>query len=260
MKFQLKNILAVMAITLAMVSCSNDDDSSQSSGDLVVEFDNIYKGANLAFNTEYTNSNGEKIKVATAKYIVSNIVLTKLDGSTFVYPKNDSYFIVDESNPESTELLLSNIPVGDYKAIKFGIGVDQARWEQGVDAQANFWAEAQATEMEWGWTAGYKYVNFEGTFTTPTNTTAAQFQAHTGRSADNYNYTEITLSFEEGENALVRGTNLPQIHVMADLSHILDGTNKINLSEGASIHGGVKMSLMTQNLSNMFVVDHVHND
>lgn len=260
MKLQLKRIFVVMSFAIAFTSCSSDDSNSETTGKLVVEFDNVYKAANFAFNTEYTNSNGEKVKVTTAKYIVSNIVLTKTDGSTFVYPKNDSYFIVDESNLESTELVLNNVPVADYKSIKFGIGVDQERWQQGVEAQGNFWAEAQAADMEWGWTAGYKYVNLEGTFTTPSNATASQFQAHTGRSAENYNYTEISLNFHEGENALVRGNNNPQIHIMADLSHILDGTNKINLSEGASIHGGVKMSLMTQNLSNMFTVDHIHND
>lgn len=47
---------------------------------------------------------------------------------------------------------------------------------------------------------------------------------------------------------------------MADLSQIVDGTNTINLSEGATIMGGAKLALVTANIANMFEVEHVHND
>jgi hypothetical protein len=86
MKFQLKNIAIAVVATLAFTSCSNDDtiaDNVSGNGNLKLEFDNIYGDADFAFNTEYTNSNGEKIKVNNAIYIVSNIVLTKEDGSTY---------------------------------------------------------------------------------------------------------------------------------------------------------------------------------
>ena len=44
MKFQLKNILAVMAISVTLFSCSNDDDNEMitGNGNLKLEFDNVY--------------------------------------------------------------------------------------------------------------------------------------------------------------------------------------------------------------------------
>lgn len=263
MKFQIKNIVAVVAMAFALISCNNDDTpavAADEKGALKIEFDNVYGGANLAFATNYTNSNGEVIQVDKAKYIVSNIVLTKTDGSTYTVPKSESYFIIDEATAASTVVTLPNIPAGDYAAISFGIGVDQAQWELGVTGQGNFWAQAQQAGMEWGWTAGYRFLVLEGTFTSPTNATPTNFQAHTGRTSQSYNYTTINLSFPTGDKALVRNSITPQIHVMADLSKVLDGTNTINLSEGAGIHGGPKVSLITQNLSEMFEVHHVHND
>jgi hypothetical protein len=260
MKFQLKNILAVMAIAVTLFSCSNDDDNEMitGNGNLKLEFDNVYKSANFAMNTNYTNANGEVIAASKAMYIVSNIVLTKADGTTFIYPKSQSYFIVDELTPATLTLNLSNIPAGNYTKVKYGIGVDKTQWEAGATGQGDFLATAQAAGMMWSWSAGYKFVALEGTFTSSTVPSATQFKLHTGQTGTDYNYTEVTLDFPE--NALVRTTITPQVHIMADLSQLIDGTNKINFSESATVMGGAKLALVTANISSMFTIDHVHND
>ena len=259
MKFQIKNILAVVAISVVLFSCTNNDDEAiTGEGSLKVEFDNIYKTADFAANTNYTNSNGEIVSVSKVKYIVSNIVLTKEDGTTFTYPKSQSYFILDELTPSTLVLNLSGIPAGNYTKIKYGIGVDKAQWEAGATGQGDFLTTAQAAEMMWSWSAGYKFVAFEGTFTSATVTAATQFKVHTGQTGTDYNYAEVALDLPV--NALVRTTITPQIHIMADLSQIVDGTNTINLSEGATIMGGAKLALVTANIANMFEVEHVHND
>nr|WP_315183766.1 MbnP family protein [uncultured Flavobacterium sp.] len=259
MKFQIKNILAVVAISVVLFSCTNNDDESiTGEGSLKVEFDNIYKTADFAANTNYTNSNGEIVSVSKVKYIVSNIVLTKADGTTFTYPKSQSYFILDELTPSTLVLNLSGIPAGNYTKIKYGIGVDKAQWEAGATGQGDFLTTAQAAEMMWSWSAGYKFVAFEGTFTSATVTAATQFKVHTGQTGTDYNYAEVALDLPV--DALVRTTITPQIHIMADLSQIIDGTNTINLSEGATIMGGAKLALVTANIANMFEVEHVHND
>lgn len=259
MKFQIKNILAVVAISVVLFSCTNNDDEAiTGEGSLKVEFDNIYKTADFAANTNYTNSNGEIVSVSKVKYIVSNIVLTKEDGTTFTYPKSQSYFILDELTPSTLVLNLSGIPAGNYTKIKYGIGVDKAQWEAGATGQGDFLTTAQAAEMMWSWSAGYKFVAFEGTFTSATVTAATQFKVHTGQTGTDYNYAEVALDLPV--DALVRTTITPQIHIMADLSQIIDGTNTINLSEGATIMGGAKLALVTANIANMFEVEHVHND
>jgi hypothetical protein len=261
MKFKLKNIVAVMALALAFTSCSKDDDKIDEitgSGSLKLEFDNVYGSADFAMNTAYTNSNGEVVKANKIKYIVSNIVLTRVDGSMYTVPKSESYFIIDESTPASTLLTIPSIPAGNYKSISYGIGVDKAQFDLGATGQGNFLTTAQTAGMMWSWSAGYKFIAFEGTFTSASVTTDTNYKLHTGQTGTDYNYATISMDFPE--NALVRTTITPQVHIMADLKHLLDGTNKINLSEGATIMGGSKLALATANLANMFEVHHVHND
>lgn len=261
MKFQFKKIVVALTAAVITISCSKDDEATNQvtgNGNLKLEFDQIYNDADFAANTPYTNSNGEVVKINNVKYIVSNIVLTKEDGSTYTIPKSESYFIIDEFTPASTLLELENIPAGNYSKISYGIGVDQEQFNLGATGQGNFLTQAQDAGMMWSWTAGYKFLALEGTFTSSTVTADTQFMVHTGQTGTDYNFTTITLDLPE--NALVRTTITPQIHIMADLKHIIDGTNKITLSDGAMVMGGNKLALVTANLSNMFEVHHVHND
>ncbi|WP_313808060.1 MbnP family protein [Flavobacterium sp.] len=265
---QLKNLVAALAMATALVSCNQDDNNQVSTtekGNLNVEFDNVFNGADLILNTQVnTTSLNENLKVGLVKYIVSNIVLTKADGTTFTYPTADGYFIVNESDAASRVLQLQDIPAGDYTSIQFGIGVDQEHFNLGAGGQGDFLAHAQNEDMLWSWSAGYKFVAFEGTFTSATVASDTSFMVHTGQTGTAYNYKVITLAMPD--NALVRSTITPQIHIMADVSKLIDGTNKISLTNnnmggmGTMIMGGTNLELITSNLTNMFSVHHVHND
>lgn len=265
MKNNFKKAIAIAVIVLSIVSCSKDEAAVTGTGNLKIEFENGYKDNTLLFGsaTEATSQN-EVLKISTVKYIVSNIVLTKEDGTTFVYPKSESYFIVDASEEASLLLDLSNIPAANYIAIKFGIGVDQAQYELGQTGIADFWLSAQNEGMTWDWASGFKFLAFEGTFTSPSVTTDTPFMVHTGKTGTDYNYAEVTLDLPT--SALVRTTITPQIHLSTDLSQIIDGANKISLTDnngmgmGAMIMGGGQLPLISTNIASMFSVEHVHND
>lgn len=267
MKNTLYKALAIVAISITLGSCSSDDSSSDISGKgkIILEFDNAYGTNDLILNTQPNKtSNNEILKISMVKYIVSNVVLTKADGTTFTYPKSKSYFIADEASAEGREFELTDVPAGDYVKVKFGIGVDEEQWKLGAAGQGDLLALADDAGMTWTWAAGYKFLAFEGTFTSPTVTTATSFMVHTGKTGTDYNYTEVTLDLPT--KALVRTTITPEVHLITDVSKIIDGTNKIKLSDnnaggmGAMIMGGTNLPLITQNVSGMFRVDHVHND
>ena len=264
---KLKYFLAALIVATTIVSCSDDDtlNNTTGTGTLNVEFDNAFAGDDLILNSQnYTTSQNEVLKISTVKYIISNIVLTSEDGAEFIYPKSQSYFIVNEADVSSQVLALTDFPAGNYTKIKFGIGVDQEQFNSGADGQGNFLALAQAEDMLWSWSAGYKFLAFEGTFTSPTIADATSFMVHTGQTGTAYNYTEVTLNLPT--QALVRQNVTPQIHIVTDVSKFIDGTNKISLSAnnamgmGAMIMGGEQLPLITANLSNAFTVNHVHND
>jgi len=261
MKLKLINTAVAVVLAIALGSCSTDNDvvnSTEGSGSLKIKFDHRYGDVDFIMGAPYITSQGETIKVDNIKYIVSNIVLAKEDGSVYVYPKSKSYFIIKEQTPSLFTIELTDVPAGNYKTVKFGIGVDQEQFNLGAAGQGDFLAQAQSEGMMWSWSAGYKFLAFEGNFTSATVTDPTLFKVHTGQTGTHYNYTEVTLDMPD--KALVRSTITPQIHVMADLSKILDGATKISLSPQPNIMGGAVLASITANVSTMFSVDHVHND
>lgn len=265
MKNLLYKTIAVLAVSVTFTACSSDDETISGTGAIGIEFDNSFNGNDLILEAQAnTTASNEVLKITSIKYIISNIILTKEDGTTFTYPKSESYFIVDEATAASHVIDLKNVPAANYTKVTFGIGVDKAQWDLGITGQGDFYATAQAAKMMWGWSAGYKFVAYEGTFTSPTVTTALPFMVHTGQTGTDYNYTTVSLDLKT--KALVRTDITPEVHIIADLSKILNSTNVIKLSDnnasgtGAMIMSGTNLPLITQNVSTMFTVDHVHND
>lgn len=268
MKTNFKNIALFLAFTGFLTSCSSDDSAPGDSlngtfGDVELFFDNGVNGDALVLGSSYTNSNGEKLTINRFNYLVSNIVLVKEDGTEVAYPKNDSYFIISEES-EMFTAHLENIPAGDYKQIKFGLGVDQQRYLEGETAQQEFWNLASDNNMVWTWSTGYRFINFEGTFTSATNASPLNFQIHQGSNSATDNYRQITLNLPT--TARVRNNEMPNIHIVADANVIADGTNKIILNDNlnpagtnATIMGGENLIEIATNTLNMFKVDHVHN-
>ncbi|MEC7265090.1 MAG: MbnP family protein [Bacteroidota bacterium] len=253
---------SILLFTLFIAfSCSNDDDSTEltGTGTVHIEFDNSMAGDDLLLGTSsYTNSQSETLTISRLNYIVSNFRLIDADGNVFTYPKDQSYFITSEENG-NTEVVLTNIPAGKYVSITFGIGVDQEKYLQGAEGQGDFLTEAENTEMMWSWQAGYKFLNFEGTFTSATVADPTDFKIHMGShgsSLDNYKETSLSL----GTEALVSNELNPIIHLVVDANNILDGENKISLTEQSVIMVSEEKSpKIAVNTSKMFSVDHVHN-
>jgi len=255
-------ISLVLFLFVFVVSCSSDDDGTMEltgTGMVKIEFDNSMAGDDLLLSTSsYTNSQSETLTVSRLNYIVSNFRLTDEDGNVFTYPKDSGYFITSEETG-NTEVVLSDVPAGRYTSMTFGIGVDQEKYLQGAEGQGEFLTEAEETNMMWSWQAGYKFLNFEGTFTSATVTDATDFKIHMGSHGSSLNnYKETTLAL--GTEALVSDDLSPIIHLVVDASAILDGTNKISLTEQAVIMVSEEKSpKIAVNASNMFSVDHVHN-
>lgn len=265
MKSTIKYV-AMAAMALLFASCSDDDNNAaqpNTYGDAEVYFDNGVAGDALILGSNYTNSNGETLKIERLSYIVSNFVLIDENGTAFTYPKDNSYFVISEQAGLLTAHL-KNIPAGNYKQIKFGIGVDNQRYLQGETAQQSFWDLAAQHDLTWTWSTGYKFILFEGTFTSPQATGEKGFMVHQGSNTATDNYREVTLNLPT--TARVRQGEMPNIHIMADANVMLDGDNKISLfanlnpaGTSAGIMGGENLVKIASNSLSMFTVDHVHN-
>lgn len=128
----LKKYLLVSALTLGLVSCQNSDDNP-AANNVTLEFNNTFKNqtiilgdATSATATTNISAEGQIHHFSELKYVISNIRLIKADGNEVPYKINDldqGATVIDQSKPETLRYLLSNIPVGEYKKIKFGLGI-----------------------------------------------------------------------------------------------------------------------------------------
>ena len=261
------NILAILSLGF-IFSCSTSDDQAidaNEKGNVQLFFDPTVNGDKLLIGTSfYKNSLNERLKIKRFNFIISNIRLTDAEGNTFVYPKNESYFIIDSDQNQLT-IDLQNIPAGNYTHVTYGIGVDQEKYLTGETEQQEFWDLAAEHQMTWSWITGYKFINFEGTFTAE-GVEETPYKVHIGSHGTALdNYREVTLALPN--SARVRSTVTPSIHIMTDANKILDGTSKISLKEQLN-PAGTTASIMVnavlapkimENATQMFVVDHVHN-
>ncbi|MFP3591635.1 MbnP family protein [Chryseobacterium sp. SIMBA_038] len=266
--------LFCIAITLfALSSCRNNDDDStnETPGNLQIKFENGFNNlGDIVLNqTTQTSSQGQKHQLSALKYVVSNISLFDENGNEFKYNENNpdkGAFIIDQADAVAgiIYLNLNGIPKNNYKKIKFGLGISQNAYLLGQDGQAEFWNKAKQKGMSWSWAAGYVFVKLEGKY--GTSSPATEFMNHTGNmgntTANNTPdlYREVTLNLPT--TARVTATITPSIHILADLNQYLSGENPLTLTSTNDMMMGSSQHLVnvTNNLTKMFKVDHVHND
>jgi hypothetical protein len=103
------NILLFLAALVAFSACKDDDNTPTGNGTLNIELEHNFGADAFELNSAnyYTTAAGEQVKLSTLKYYVSNIVLTKSDGTTWAQP--ESYYLVDASNAASTMLNIADL-------------------------------------------------------------------------------------------------------------------------------------------------------
>lgn len=257
--------ISIFASSLVISSCSKSSDDA-APGPITLHFDNVVGSTDLQMNTTntpYTNSKGEAYKVTWLTYYVSNISLKRSDGTVFKDPiKSDGsagYYLVDETDADSQDVTLQNVPAGNYTEVTFTIGVDASQVNQGAQTGAL----DPAKGLFWSWNTGYIGVALEGVSPVSSQTDHT-FQYHVGgyktdvASNQVNNVKTITLSFN-GDSAPVRAQHEPEVHMLFDVNKFLNGTGEqVTFTSNSSRHTPAVCKDLANNITAAFVVDHIH--
>lgn len=239
-------LMAIPALAFAMTltACRNNDDASEKNNvtpeknNVTLHFDNVVGNQALELGKTYT-SNNQNITFNEVKYVISNISLVKADGTEVPYNIDNldkGATVVNLADAKTFDYILTDIPAGNYKEIKLGLGVkkelntllDQEKFPKFFKLTGK-----NETKMHWEWGTGYRFTKIEGKYDNNTE----DFSIHTGSTRKNNIETdpfvpgvdafrEVTLSLPS--NAIV-GTKAPKITIKADFDKLLNGTNKITL-------------------------------
>jgi len=253
--------LFVLALFFSLSSCKKDDDEEETPtptatyGSMRIEFEHVFGTSDFALGTAFANGSSENLTFTTLKYYISNIVLTKADGSTWA--EKESYHLVNFADAASTLLTLDSVPTGDYKGFRFTIGVDSTRNVSGAQTGAL----DPANGMFWTWNSGYIFMKAEGTSPQISGMGNA-FEYHLGGFKVS-NGTKCDQQFSHtfsGEVATVSTIATPQVHMMVDVKQLFDGATPFSAAAMPMIHmpGSDAVNMMS-NFGSGFEFEHLHN-
>jgi hypothetical protein len=220
-------------------------------GTINIDFDNVVGSNDLELNTgNYTNAAGNTFKVSKFIYYISNIKLTKTDGTKYV--ENNSYYLINEAQAASQTLSIDSIPVGDYNAIEFVIGVDSSRNVSGAQTGAL----DPTNDMFWTWNSGYIFLKMEGT---SSSASGNDLTFHIGGfKSPNNTIRVINRSFPT--NLSVKNSNLSKVKMKTDVLEMFSSPQNIDFSTFSFTMGGPTSVTIADNYVDMITVKEIINN
>jgi len=251
----MKSKLILLSILLiSLFSCVKKDDPTPPSAPLgtsKITFENFVGNKPLVLSSAwYTNANGDSFNVTTYKYYITNIKLTKADGS--VYTETESYHLINEADASSKFFVMGNIPEGNYTSISFLIGVDSTRNTTGAQTGAL----DPINGMFWTWNSGYIMAKLEGTSPQSSASGKSIIYHVGGFSGASSVIRSTTLTFPT--TLVVKSGTTPNIHIDGDVAEWFGFPNVIEFSKKPVLMTlGKDLVNLADNYQDMFRVSHI---
>jgi hypothetical protein len=262
---------ALLFITLiSLFSCKKQEELPilpEIKGEFILKMDSRVGNQELLLGTnEYINAAGDSFTVKTFDFFISNIKLRNTQGNWHTLPQEKSYFLIQETDTKSQLLKFTDIPLGDYDAVEFVLGIDSSRSAQTAQhANVPALAKGQAQGMFWNENQGFMFVKFAGTTyksTHPIQDFKYQIGGFGGISPKTMNNTKkIQVVFSDGETVGVREgqARTSSAHIVVDLLNIMRSPTKISLIEHGYVDFDPFSIKVANNCGQMFRFDHVEN-
>lgn len=270
----MKYLIVSLLTTILFIACKKDkmevyDPNVKS--ELTLKFDNIVGDKELQLNTgSYTNASGEQFSISVLQYFISNIELTTKDGRTYTLPQLESYFLVKEQDLASQNIKIQ-VPEGEYKTLKFVIGVDSLRSTKpiserpGVLDPANYAPGHEG--MYWSWNSGYIFYKMEGTSAAaPADPSGnKKFRFHIGlfggySSPTLNNIKTKTIDLSVAGAPKVKMGKKPSVHILHDVLKSMEGHTKVSLAEYPTVMVNPFSANIANNYVEGFMHHHTHED
>lgn len=203
-------------------------------------------------STNYVSAANDTFSVDILKYYVSNIQLISTNGDT--YTELESYYLIDQSDPNSLHLMIKKVPAGMYNSITFLLGVDHPRNIAGAQTGAL----DPMNDMFWGWNTGYIMAKMEG-HSPQSSELNHKLAYHIGGHIGKYNALRtVNLAFPNSANCTHSHT--PILNLNADLGAWFVSPNFSDFNTSSVVTGITEESNgIADNYANMFTVTSVVN-
>lgn len=238
------SLLALAAFTLGSCNKKPVEPVTSTENGLVLDFTGTFAGNPIEFNTgEYTKDDGEIMRFSNWGMILSKTSLIKTDGSEVML--GDGYLYINFTT-DRTRFVFDKAPAGDYKGIKFTLGLDSAT----NHGDPTIWAadhplNGNLSGLHWGWAGGYIFQALDGNWKKDANALAKGFSFHTATMS-------MVRNFTMNYNFSIEANKQKTANIEFKADEYFKTPNTISLANGAVSHsaGGAEVSLMNKILEN----------
>lgn len=252
----------LILILIALASCKKESSPYDPAyrGNLVLNFNNVAGSEELRLNTGiYTNAAGELYTVRSLHYFISNISFIKTDGSEYVVPQDSSYFLIEESSSLNTMPNLK-IPEGEYKELRFILGVDSLRSTMDLSKRTGVLLPTITTYFDEN--SGYIFLNIEGTSPqAPQVNYQFNIGGYGGKTSPTFNnIKKISLDLNTRGISKIREGRQSVIDIKADIAYVFTGFQNISLATNSVVQFEPFSVNIANNYALMFSHDGTHNE
>lgn len=247
--------------SLSLTAMPSRAQAPAGNGTIRIEFENYIGDQRLQLNTgTYTNAAGESFGVTLLNYYISNIQLSRPDGSLYVVPRDSSYFLIKAENPDQ-RITLQGIPAGTYTGISFTLGIDSVKCTAPVAERTGSLDPAGAAAgMYWGWNSGYIFVKMEGPAAVATSGDK-KFRYHIGgfggyQSPTLNNIKQVRIDFPAGQQLQVQDKTT-QLFLKADASKVMNGTTTVSIAAKTTVMFAPYSVNIANNYATMFSFERI---
>ena len=206
----------------------------------------------LVPNTKfYTNKSQDNFSITKFNYYISNVQLTKEDGTIFA--EKESYHLIKHVGG-STSFTIVNLPEGNYKNVRFLIGVDSLRNVSGAQTGAL----DVLNDMFWEWNSGYIFFKMEGSYNTTATPTIGDYAIHIGGFSGPLKCLQ-TCSFNLSSPIVSKKDKVSTLSYNTVIDEIFVNPNYIDFETYYAAVNTKTFKQISDNYKDMFVVEKVEN-
>ena len=246
-------LLLCLGLVILFPACKRDKTPAPvEEGSLTLKWENVVGAEPLQLDNKwYLNQNLDTFNVSLFRYYISNFQLIKADGT--VFSETESYHLVDQARTSSREFTIKSIPYGEYKSIRFLIGVDSTRNRSGIQSGAL----DVTNDMFWTWQSGYIMLKLEGQ-QLKSNGNLKDLTFHIGGFSGQYSAVrKVEIPFN---TISINTTTAPIITFYADVLECFKTPNSIKFDDFSSAMApGVNSTKIADNYSDMFTLKSIQN-
>lgn len=250
---KLYSLLILLTLIFSFSACDDDEgttpdgsktDEEVEVAEMTFSINHVASVTELDFNSEYQLASNEMVTFRRLAYLLSNFYLVKTDDSKVEL--TNQYAFVNFGQGKTT-FTLDDIPMGDYKAIGFSLGLDSAiNHGDPNQYEIDHPLAPLNNSLHWGWEGGYIFTAVEGkTLGEDSNS----FSFHIAGTQNRLDY-KFPLDFTKSSKAL-------NANLKYDILEIFKSPTIYNISEdGRGIHSSdaPNATTLTMNMTDVFTL------